>query len=44
VVVASAAPSAAAQPAPAAVNGHAVRRFFITINSRRSEVLVEEIS
>jgi hypothetical protein len=42
VVVASPAPSAA-QPAPAAVNGHGVRRFFITINSRRSEVLVEEI-
>ena len=43
VVVATPVPNAA-PPARAAVNGHAIRRFFITINSRRSEVLVEEIS
>ncbi len=43
VVVATPVPNAAA-PARAAVNGHPIRRFFITINSRRSEVLVEEIS
>jgi hypothetical protein len=30
-------------PAPAA-GAHLIRKFFITINNRRSEVLVEELS
>jgi pyruvate/oxaloacetate carboxyltransferase len=43
IEVAPPANGAPAQPKPA-LNGHSVRRFFITINSRRSEVLVEEVA
>ncbi len=42
--VASSPANGAPHQAGAPLNGGSVRRFFITINSRRSEVLVEEVA
>ena len=44
VVIAPPASAERAPQSPIAASANPVRRFFITINSRRSEVLVEEIS
>jgi oxaloacetate decarboxylase alpha subunit/pyruvate carboxylase subunit B len=44
VAVATPGSNGGAHPAPAGGTAHAPRRFFITINNHRSEVLVEELA
>ncbi len=44
VVITSPAPAVPLQQAAASAGAHLIRKFYITINNRRSEVLVEELS
>ena len=44
VVITSPAPALPLQQAAASAGAHLIRKFYITINNRRSEVLVEELS